>query len=231
MSNEVFPAFLFLNCNSFDGDKTLTAGEKPFALGEKQPSLVLLSITEAVIHYSTEVLSITSLILNSQSIKLGSLFQSLRGLTTPMVRCAYVLLHWTLFSRLENGLRNIMVSFISNFDDYLPDLPDRLNLLYTIQYFTQLFSSLQFFSSCRPWSASTVQTQLPFTGLPHSPHMSQPNDLSGEALTNRPRGASADITVVLPRFNEWLWLQFGPNLYLLAISAHIHKRYIFPVVF
>jgi len=57
----------------------LMGAENPYVLGDNQPLLVILSIF------------ITSLILNSQSIRLGNLFQSLRGLTTPTFRCAYVI--------------------------------------------------------------------------------------------------------------------------------------------
>lgn len=46
--------------------------ENPYVLSDKQPLLVILSISEVVIHYSIEFPSITSLILNSQSIRLGS---------------------------------------------------------------------------------------------------------------------------------------------------------------
>lgn len=52
--------------------------------------------------------------------------------------------------QLVNRLSDIVISFISNVDDYLPDLFDRLDLLYTIQYFIQLFSVLRFFSNKRP---------------------------------------------------------------------------------
>lgn len=53
-------------------------------------------------------------------------------------------------------------SLISNFDDYLPDLFDSLDLLYTAQQFRQLFAFLHFFLKERSCSASPMQTQLPF---------------------------------------------------------------------
>lgn len=137
----------FFKYNGFDHDEMLTGAENPYVLGDEQSLLVILSIYEVVNRCTIEVPSITSLILNSWSIRLGSLFQSLRGLTTPTLRCAYVILHWTLFRRLANRLSNVVVSFISNFDDYLRNVFDRLDLLYTIQYFIQLFSFLQFFSN------------------------------------------------------------------------------------
>lgn len=79
-------------CNGLDHNKMLTGAENPYVLGNKQPLLVILSVSEVVIHYSVEVPSIRSLILNSQSIRLGSLFQSHKGLTMPTLRCAYVIL-------------------------------------------------------------------------------------------------------------------------------------------
>jgi len=51
-----------------------------------------------------------------------------------------------------------------------------------------------------------------------------------KVLLNSPGGTFADLTAGPPRFNEQLWLQFCCNFYLLAISAHIHMSYVFPML-
>lgn len=210
----------------FDCDKVLTGAD---ALGGKQLLLVFLSISEAVIPYRIEGPSINSVILNSWSVRLASLFQSPIDLTMSPLRCAYVILHWMLFSRLLNRLSNMVGSFF-----YLilmvPDLFERLNLLYTLFYTAIFFLTIIFKLKAPIYKHHADPACI-------SPGCSMVYTCVGQMhgvekfLINNPLGTSADVTVVPPQFNERLWVQLGPNFYLLAISAHSLMSHVFPKLF
>lgn len=195
-------------------------------------SCPFLRVTKVAIQNSIEVPAITNLILNSWPIRLGSLFVSRPGPTPPTLRCTYTILYEALFISLASWLNSIVVSLISNLDDYLPILFDSFDLLYTIQYLVQQFSlSLTVVSKQRPWSGLRDQPQLPFTRLLRSPHVF--GQLAGVGISSgaAPQGSAADVIALPPCFNEQRWFQFCPNFCLLAISAHTHMSPFFPILF
>lgn len=195
-------------------------------------SCPFLRATKVAIQNSIEAPAITNLILNSWLIRLGSLLVSRPGPTPPTLRCTHAMLYESLFISLVSWLSSIVVSLVSDLDDYLPILFNSFDLLYTIQYLIQLFFlSLTVVSKQRPWSGCREQPQLPFIRLLRSPHVF--GQLAGVGISYgaAPQGSAADVIALPSCFNEQHWLQFCPNFCLLAISAHTHMSPFFPTLF
>lgn len=102
-------------------------------------SCPFLRATKVAIQNSIEAPAITNLVLNSWLIRLGSLLVSRPGPTPPTLRCTHAMLYESLFISLVSWLSSIVVSLVSDLDDYLPILFNSFDLLYTIQYLIQLF--------------------------------------------------------------------------------------------
>lgn len=98
--------------------------------------------------------------------------------------------------------------------------------------FCTLFSILYsyFQSNQRPWSASTMQTQLPFIRLLHSPRVLA----KWRKWRNSYKAALEALLQTLQQFYHALMsnsaFSFAP-IFTLAISAHIHRSYVFPILF